>query len=64
MCLNGKLLLVTYPDQKQLLKLRAKCRHENKFLLINYKSKRLICRFFLKKGILYKEYFEEKIIFT
>ena len=42
LCLNWKLLIVTYPDQKQLLNKRseliAKCRHENKFLLINYKT--------------------------
>ena len=42
MCLNKKLLITTYPDQKQLLnkgsELIAKCSHENKFLLINYKA--------------------------
>ena len=36
LCLNEKLLIATYPDQKQLLNKRseliAKCRHENKFL--------------------------------
>ena len=40
--LNEKLSIATYPDQKQLLNKRseliAKCRHENKFLLINYKA--------------------------
>ena len=39
LCLNEKLLIANYPDQKQLLNKRseliAKCRHENKFLLIN-----------------------------
>ena len=42
LCLNEKLLIATYPDQKQLLNKRsqliAKCRQENKFLLINYKT--------------------------
>ena len=42
LCLNEKLLIATYPDQKQLLNKRseliAKCRHENKFFLINYKT--------------------------
>ena len=42
LCLNEKLLIATYPDQKQLLNKRseliAKRRHENKFLLINYKT--------------------------
>ena len=39
LCLNKKLLIANYPDQKQLLNKRseliAKYRHENKFLLIN-----------------------------
>ena len=42
LCLNENLLITTYPDQKQLLNKRseliAKCRHENKFLLMNYKT--------------------------
>ena len=42
LCLNVKLLITTSPDQKRLLNKRAeliaKCRHENKFLLINYKA--------------------------
>ena len=39
LCLNEKLLIAIYLDQKQLLNKRSeligKCRHENKFLLIN-----------------------------
>ena len=39
---NYQLSIATYPDQKQLLNKRyeliAKYRHENKFLLINYKA--------------------------
>ena len=42
LCLYEKLLILTYENQDKLLKKRSelmcKCRHENKFLLINYKS--------------------------
>ena len=37
----------------------TKRRHENKFLLINYKT-RLICRLFLKRRILYTEIFSRE----
>ena len=41
--LNEKLLIDTYPDQKELLNKRfeliPKCQHESKFLQINYKGK-------------------------
>ena len=40
LCLNEKLAIVTYPDDKVLLNKRtemiAKCRHENAYLLSNY----------------------------
>ena len=43
LCLHEKLLIATYPNQEELLNKRseiiAKCRHDNKFLLKNYKSK-------------------------
>ena len=68
LCLNDKLLSATYPDQKQLLNKRseliAKCRHENKFLLMNYKTNESSVVSFLKKRILHIEYFQEKFIFT
>lgn len=42
LCLYEKLVIMTYPVQNELLNKRseliAKCRHENKFLLANYKS--------------------------
>ena len=42
LCLSEKLLIATYPDQKQLLNKRsdliANCRHGNTFLLINQKA--------------------------
>ena len=42
LCLYEKLLIATYPNQEELLNKRSelvsKCRHENKFLLKNFKS--------------------------
>ena len=42
LCLDEKLLISTYPNQEQLLNKRSelvsKCRHENKFLLKNFKG--------------------------
>ena len=43
LCLTEKLSIITFKDQTQLLNKRSellsKCRHENKFLLRNFKSK-------------------------
>ena len=43
LCLYEKLTILTYPIQQDLLNKRSelvsKCRHQNKFLLANYKSK-------------------------
>ena len=43
LCLQEKLAIITYPKPEELLnkksELISKCRHENKFLLANYKSK-------------------------
>ena len=43
LCLHEKLAIITYPRPDELLNKRSelisKCRHENKFLLANYKSK-------------------------
>ena len=43
LCLTEKLSIITFKDQAQLLNKRSellsKCRHENKFLLRNFKSK-------------------------
>ena len=43
LCLSEKLMILTYEHQRELLNKRAeltsKCRHENKFLLKNYKFK-------------------------
>ena len=40
--LHEKLAIITYPNQEELLNKKSefisKCRHENKFLLGNYKS--------------------------
>ena len=42
LCLHEKLYIPTYPDQEELLNKRSelisKCRHENKFLLANYRA--------------------------
>ena len=42
LCLHEKLYIATYHDQEKLLnkrsKLISKCRHENQFLLTNYKA--------------------------
>ena len=42
LCLNEKVLVLTCENQDELLnkpsELMCKCRHENKFLLSNYKS--------------------------
>ena len=42
LCLYEKLFIATYHDQNELLNKRSelisKCRHENKFLLANFKS--------------------------
>ena len=42
LCLHEKLYIATYHDQEELLSKRSelisKCRHENKFLLANYKA--------------------------
>lgn len=44
LCLQEKIEIIEYPDQKNLLNKRSelinKCRHENKFLLKNYKNKK------------------------
>lgn len=43
LCLHEKFHIINYPDEDELLnkksELISKCRHENKFLLANYKSK-------------------------
>ena len=38
LCLHEKLAIITFKDQDNLLNKRSKLRHENKFLLSNYKS--------------------------
>ena len=41
LCLTKKVLIATYEDPEELLKrseIMAKCHHDNKFLLSNYKS--------------------------
>ena len=42
LCLHEKLAFITFKEQDNLLNKRSaltnKCRHENKFLLSNYKS--------------------------
>ena len=42
LCLHEKLLIITYPNQNELLNKRSelisKCRHENKFMLVNYNT--------------------------
>ena len=44
LCLYEKYVILNYPSQEELLNKRSelvsKCRHENKFLLANYKSKK------------------------
>ena len=56
-------VLATYPDQKQLLnkrsKLIAKCGHENKLVPFNQLLS-IICRFLLKKCVLYLEIFSRE----
>ena len=43
LCLHEKLAIISYPAPDELLNKKtefiSKCRHENKFLLANYKSK-------------------------
>ena len=55
--------IATYPDQKQLLnkrsKLIAKCGHENKLVPFNQLLS-IICRFLLKKCVLYLEIFSRE----
>ena len=42
LCIHKKLYIATYRDQEELLnkllELTSKCRHENKFVLANYKA--------------------------
>ena len=64
--LNEKLLIATYSDQKQLLNkgselIAMQTREQVPFSQLQ--SRQLICRLFLKKLILYIEYFQEKVTF-